>query len=244
MSKPNVIENKAFQQSNPISGGFHLAPQVNTFNSIFETKPLDEAEASKIVQLVEYGRSDDVEQEQAERDANNLKQITAEIKAIGKQGAILLGERVHRARELLKPYKDGTFTRWLESAFGTRKTGYNVLSYYELHQALPPTAREKFKSLQQRTAYILASRSGDIEVKAEIVANHHNKPHEELVTLIREKLPADADDKRAAKVSIARLLSSIELNVTKLRDNMDSITPSDREQVATYAKWMEELINE
>lgn len=45
--------------------------------------------------------------ERLEKDRIDLKQITVEIKAIEKQGIILMGERVHRASDLLKPYKEG-----------------------------------------------------------------------------------------------------------------------------------------
>lgn len=131
MSKSSLFENKALQQ---VGVGFNLVTNTNSFNALFATKPLEQSEAEQIEKiLTDNFQEGFIEKDQVQQDVLQLKQITAEIKAIGKQGTILMGERVHRARELLKSYKDGAFTKWLESAFGTRKTGYNVLAYYEFY---------------------------------------------------------------------------------------------------------------
>lgn len=231
MSKASVFENKAFQSA-PAGIGFNLVSHVNSFNSVFDTRPLDEDEAYNLEVMLTQ-QAEDFSVEKVSEDAEILKQITAEIKAIGKQGAILLGERVHRARELLKPYKDGTFTRWLETAFGTRKTGYNVLAYYELYRALPhDKLRDDFKKLQQRTAYILASREGDLGTKAEIIREYHDKPHAELIEIIQEKLPIASSDKRASKISAGKILAELRENVELLRKTAPDFTDKEIWEIA------------
>lgn len=230
MSRSSLFENKAFQSSPGI--GFNIISQVSTFNSVFDTKPLDSEEAALLEKILDDGSGHEVTPEQSANDFTNLKQITAEIKAIAKQGTILLGERVHRAREILKPYKDGTFTRWLEAAFGTRKTGYNVLAYYELFMALPrDDLRNNFKKLQHRTAYILASREGDIEAKAAILRECHDKSHDELVSLIQEKLPISKGDKRTKKILIETLLSNMREVIGNLHHRKSDLTDDNKTEI-------------
>ena len=147
MAKSPLFINKAFEEKTSPPMGFHLVPQANSFQAIFPTKPLEEQERCKIRQILEQGvLSDSVEEGVEKRVEEQLYQITEEIRAISRQGAVLLGERVFRVRELLKPYRDGTFTKWLEATFSSRKTGYNFLAYYELYIHLPrEELKEKFK---------------------------------------------------------------------------------------------------
>lgn len=217
-------------------------------NDTFPIQPLDvdANEANDIEELLlendcyAYGRHS----ERIKEDTEQLKLITSEIKSIGQQGIALMGERVHRARELLKAYKDGTFTKWLESTFGTRKTGYNLLSYHKLYTSLPPESRERLISLPPSTAYILASRRGDIEVKADIINEHHDKhkKHGELVTIIQEKLPIPSKDKRRVQGN-KKLLAEISKSIQKLQVCRDTFTDDDKMSVEKMSAMMTELIS-
>jgi hypothetical protein len=230
MSKSSVFENKAFQKTSSGGVGFNLAPRVNSFNSIFETKPLDETESNRIERLlVDSYVAGSIDEEQVERDLNQLKLITSEIRAIGRQGTVLMGERVHKAKEVLKPYKDGTFTRWLESTFGTRKTGYNVLSYFELYRDLPQVdLKEKFKKMPLRAAYVLASREVDLDSKASIIRDCHELNHSELVAIIQDRLPASHESNRAQKSFVERLIVQIRDNAKKLEKRKDVLNDVNR----------------
>ena len=246
MSKSSIFDdNEALKNPNQGGVGFNLVSQVNSFHAVFDTKPLDAKEANEIERLlVDNFQPGQADEEQVEKDVEQLKLITSEIKAIGKQGTILMGERVHKARELLKTYKDGTFTKWLESTFGTRKTGYNMLAYYDLYTALPhDDLRESLKKLPQRTAYILASRHGDIDTKAEIINEYHDRTHDELVILIQEKLPVALGDKRKAKSSNERLISAMKEAAQKLQKRKTALTEDDRNGLATLAQMIGALIN-
>jgi hypothetical protein len=244
MPKSSVIENKAFE-STTSNIGFNLVPQTNTFNSVFDTKPLDLDDASRLEKLLRDALNPGSRtHQQVSEDLISLKQITAEIKAIGKQGTILMGERVHRARELLKPYRDGTFSKWLESAFGTRRTGYNVLAYYELYAALTQEShREYFKKLQQRTAYLLASRVGAIETKIEIINDYHDRTHDELAILIRKKLPTDSSDKRVRRVPTEKIIDSLRENIQQLREREESLATYEIQEIIKLNKTLSSLLS-
>lgn len=245
MSASSLFENKAFQKTTTPGLGFNLVPQVNNFNSVFNTQPLELKEADEIEKLLlnssEAGKN---LQEQIEKDVEQLKLITAEIKAIGRQGTILIGERVHRARELLKSYIDGTFTKWLDTAFGARRTGYNMLTYYDLYTALPrDELRERLKKFPQRAAYMLASRVGDIDIKAEIISEYHDRTHDELVCLIKEKLPLAIGDKRSTVISNNKLIAMIRESVQKLQSSGMILSEENKKDLVELSGMMSFLSN-
>ncbi len=244
MSKFSVFENNALQKSSEKSPGFNLAPQVNSFNSIFETKPLDESESNRIECLLLDGcMLGSTSEEQVKRDVSKLKLITSEIRAIGRQGIVLMGERVYKAKEILKLYKDGTFTRWLESTFGTRKTAYNVLSYFELHRDLPkPELKERFKKIPLRAAYVLASREGSLNAKADIIREYYKLGHNELVTIIQKKLPVVVQDKRAKKSFAERLIIQMRNIARQLENRKHLLTVNNREALAEIQEKLKSLL--
>jgi hypothetical protein len=126
-----VISNPAFLENNEPSIGFNLAPIVNNFTSIFDTKPLDIEEKNCIEHLLLNNVGEDLEQGQVATDVFKVQTMTAEIKAIQKQSIILIGERIAHVRTILRFYRDGTFTLWMKETFKSKQTGYNILSYYE-----------------------------------------------------------------------------------------------------------------
>jgi len=230
MSK--IFKNKSFSTSkNDVTPRTVIATQSNTFNSVFDPKPLDELEQRSIEKLLVEGyRPGFIKEEKVEEDIRKLKSLTAEIKAIGRQGIVLMGERVHKAREMLKLYQDGTFTKWLDSTFGTRKTGYNALSYFELYKSLPDEeTRRNLKKLPLRAAYVLASRQGDATKKLEILRGLHNKSHGELLTIIQDLFPLDKGDKRKKEIPIRVLLNHLKQTVKDLEKAKKRIKNKDRE---------------
>ncbi|MBM3194810.1 MAG: hypothetical protein FJZ60_03495, partial [Chlamydiae bacterium] len=149
MSKSGLFENKAF--STPSNIGFNLVPQVNNFNSFFGTQPLDEKE-DKAIQHLLHQNTIPEKSDRLEKDYLELKTLASEIRAIGRQGTLLTGERVARARVILLDYKEGAFTDWLNVTFGSRKTAYNALRYFELYEALAIDLKEKFKKMPLKSA--------------------------------------------------------------------------------------------
>jgi hypothetical protein len=216
-----------------------------SFDSIFEVKPLDTEEAARIeVFLYESCPFEQADPERIANDVVQLKSITAEIRAIGRQQVVLIGERIHKARELLKPYRDGTFTQWLTTAFGSRKTAYNLLSYYECYQSLPSEdLREKFKKLPQKAAYVLASRSAPVEAKAEIVREHHNLDHKQLLGLIQERMPVESGDRRVAKTSNDRLVAELRDVVRRLCRRRGTLSEENQKTLATIRADIDDLLS-
>ena len=212
-----TFSNPAFQQKN-VNSAFNLINQnqANNFDAFFEVKPLDNEEANRIDKLLldnfnlTSGISDENDKQKISEDSAKLKELTAQVKAIGKQGIILLGERIQKAGEILKSYKDGTYAKWMEITFGSRKTAYNALNYYEFYEQLPShDLKTQFKKMPLKAAYVLASRNGPIEKKSEIILHHHNDKPEEIVGLIQEFLPLTVKDKRRKKDANTRILDEM-----------------------------------
>jgi len=186
------------------SKGFNLLPNVNSFSSVFDLHELSPKEAQEIEELLPTGDGAHELMDRA-RDVETIKNITAEVKSISKQGVILIGERVARARTILKKYGDGQtpFTTWLTATFGSRRTAYNLLSYFELYTALPTiTLKDKMKALPLKAAYALASRQGELSEKAAIIAEYNGEKPAIFIEQLREKMPLKTTDRRASKEKV------------------------------------------
>jgi len=192
---------------------FNIVAEVNSFNAVFDLQKLDVHEEEGIKEILNSNRIEEgSSEEEVERDFQELKSITSEIKSISRQGAFLIGERVVKARKILKPYRDGTFTLWLESTFGSRKTGYNMLAYYELFKALPDEdLKTKYKSMSQKVAYSLATRKGDVQKKIDIIDQHFNLKSRDLLLLVQKEFSNFAPRSRRTVIGlIRRLLETID----------------------------------
>ncbi len=168
--------------------------ELSSFSGIFRVSQLNEKERSDIESILRnfrFGEAGDFE-----ADLKALMTITSEVKAITNQAVILHGERIKRAQEILKKYREGAFTAWLFSTYGNRQTPYNFLQYYEFYSLLPQSLHPKLDQMPRQAVYSLASRSGPLEKKETIVKNYTGQPKEELLRLIRLEFPLPEDDKR------------------------------------------------
>jgi hypothetical protein len=166
---------------------------LSSFSGVFRVTELTEKEQNDLQLLLAEYKNDDCDIIQ---DLRSLTALTSEVKAINNQAAILHGERIKRAQELFKTYRDGAFSNWLLATYGNRQTPYNFLQYYELHQALPQILHVKLDEMPRQAVYTLASRSGPFEKKEEIIKNYQGEPKQQLLTLIRETFPLEDADKR------------------------------------------------
>jgi hypothetical protein len=167
---------------------------LSSFSGIFRTTALNEKEKLDLETILKNFRFN--ENYEVDNDLKSLMAITSEVKAITNQAVILHGERIKRAQDILKKYKDGAFTAWLFATYGNRQTPYNFLQYYEFYSLLPPTLHTKLDQMPRQAVYTLASRSGSLEKKESIVQNYHGQPKQELLSLIRIEFPLDDEDKR------------------------------------------------
>lgn len=245
------ITNSAFQTNNTAPKvGFNtvsnIKPATDSFEAYFGVKPLDKIEANRIEKLLVEGyQPGTIPEEQASKDVDVLKQITSEIKAISKQQVVLTGQRVYEAQELLKSYKDGTFSKWLESTFGERKTGYNYLNFFRLHKALPnDDLRERLKRFPQKSAYMLASKNVAIEEKTEIINEYSGLNHDELVILMQERFPAASTDKRKMKSSNDRLIAVLNDTYRKLQRRKDNLSDDNKFEIEKVSKLLASLVSD
>ncbi len=221
-----LITNPVFQKNLETKPGFNLVSQANPFNSIFEIQPLDDKTLHAIDRLMfEIVRPENANEEQVRDDLAQLKTITLEVKAIEKQGVLLIGERLFKARAILVKYGRGieSFTAWLNITFKHRSTAYNVLSYYELYKTLPnPELQKKLKEMPHKAAYVLASRKGEIGQKVEIVEKCHEMRADDIIAIIQDKFPVPIKDEKKASIPDA-LLDTIRANLRKLLNRKRSL---------------------
>ncbi|HSX10289.1 MAG TPA: CT583 family protein [Chlamydiales bacterium] len=168
--------------------------ELSSFSGVFRVAQLNEKEKADIENILRNFRTS--ETYDFEPDFAALMAITSEVKAITNQAVILHGERIKRAQEILKKYRDGAFTAWLFTTYGNRQTPYNFLQYYEFYSLLPPTLHPKLDQMPRQAVYSLASRSGELDKKETIVKNYAGQPKQELLKLIRLEFPLPEDDKR------------------------------------------------
>jgi|JI10StandDraft_1071094.scaffolds.fasta_scaffold23353_7 hypothetical protein len=217
MSKKTKFSNPALKKrdNQPLKRAdqFNLAVNVNNFNAVFEPQKLDKKEEERLEEILENNWiPNNLSEAEAKQTLMKLKTITSEIKSISRQGAFLIGERVLKVREMLKVYKTRTFLLWLESTFGSRRTGYNMLTYYELFQALPDDElRNKYKTMPQRAAYSLANRKGDIQRKINIIDRYFDRKSNELISIVQKEFSnRDQRSKKSIEALINRLCETVD----------------------------------
>jgi hypothetical protein len=206
MSKFNDLLNLRFKQKSeaPPNKVTALVEKSNngdlsSFSGVFRIAALNEKEKSAIVALLNHHRPNDSHNIDADFEA--LSAITSEVKAIANQAVILHGERIKRAQEILKRYRDGAFTAWLYATYGNRQTPYNFLQYYEFYITMPPSVHPLLDQMPRQAVYSLASRSGSMERKVDIVKSYSGQAKQELLKLIRLEFPLSEDDKRLPSLS-------------------------------------------
>lgn len=175
---------------------------------MFTILPLNESEVDALKTLLQENQIDGSD---ITEDLSALKTITSEVKAIHAQAIILHGERIKKAREILVKYKEGAFSAWLVHSYGNRQTPYNFLQFYEFHQVLTDSLREKMMEMPKQAVYALASRSGQLDKKETLIREYSGESKENLLLKIRETFPLPTNDKRKVNFSdkVIALLSRL-----------------------------------
>lgn len=193
---------------------------LSSFSGVFRVEKLNEEEKLTIEKILENFLGESVASLQD--DLIHLVKITSEVKAITNQAVMLHGERIKKAQELLKPYKDGAFSAWLIATYGNRQTPYNFLQYYLFYTSLAPDLQQKIDTMPRQVVYALASRSSKTsasektveDYKKDIIKNYNGQSKEELLTIIRNVFPLTESDKRLSNgaltaIRILKKLSSV-----------------------------------
>jgi hypothetical protein len=216
----------------------------NAFRSVFAFQELDQAESQELRLLLESTASQNEDHHSIQRDFDLLKNITAEIKSIQKQSVLLLGERIKRAREILKKYGDGstTFTKWLDATFSSRRTAYNCLAYFEFHEALPnDRLRDCLKLMSHKAVYMLASRQGPIAQKFKIVEDFHSLKQNEIIPIIQEYFPLVENEKKSA-LGIEMDLDDFERLLERLIKRKSLFQHSHRQRLKEFKTLFSDLV--
>lgn len=186
--------------------------ELSTFGGLFSITPLPAAEIERFRLLLEIHAQEDSHPEQ---DLAALISLTAEVKALQHQAALLHGERIQKVHTLLVGYREGAFTAWLIAVYGNRQTPYNLLRYYEFYQALPKELRAQFERMPRQAIYTLSTREGSLERKQQFVMAYHNETKQELLTRIRKEFPLLKNDGRAENL-VGKLMQALEANLKTL----------------------------
>lgn len=139
-------------------------------------------------------------------DLHALISLTSEVKAINNQAALLHGERIKKAQQILTRYRDGAFTGWLMLTYGNRQTPYNFLQYFQFYHALTSTLRQRVEEMPRQAVYTLASRNAPLQKKQQVVEEYKGETKTVLLETIRRLFPLEKGDNRrenfGSKVSL------------------------------------------
>ncbi len=197
MSKVNdLLFNRLRQKFSKMTELAEISSKGNlsSFAGVFKVSPLTAQEKEDLEALLNDYKSES--EYPIADDLTHLASLTSEIKAINNQAAILHGERIQKAQNILKKYRDGAFSAWLINTYGNRQTPYNFLQYYEFYLQLPSTLHLKLDAMPRQAVYTLASRDAPFEQKEEILKNYNGETKNEVLTLIRKTFPLDDRDGR------------------------------------------------
>lgn len=200
---------------------------LSSFSGVFRVAELSEKEKEALLSILSEYKNDSQE---IGDDLFQLSALTSEVKAINNQAVILHGERIKKAQDILKNYRDGAFSAWLIAAYGNRQTPYNFLQYYELYTAIPEKLHPKLDEMPRQAVYSLASRDGDQEQKQLIIQNYNGEPKQELLKLIRDTFPLSESDRRAQDLSDAAIANLRRLHF-QISTRTFSPTPKQKSQL-------------
>lgn len=242
MSKFNDLLMGRFKSStkkekmNELAERLATAP-VTQFSGAFQLTPISNQELACLQTLLEKYKNKD---QNIADDLQFLSNITSEVKAISNQAVILHGERIKRAQELFKKYRDGAFSNWLMKTYGNRQTPYNFMQYYELYSALPKKLQGVVDEMPRQAIYSLSSRSVPQEKKVEFVKEYQGESKIELLEKLRSSFPLAEQDKRSPNKTKA-VLEHLK-NIKKLMEHDRFIpSPVDLKEIKTLLKECEAL---
>jgi hypothetical protein len=211
---------------------------LSSFSGVFKISALNEKEKETLFSLLTHYKE---EEREIEGDLDRLSSLTAEVKAINTQAILLHGERIKKAQELLKHYKEGAFSAWLIATYGNRQTPYNFLQYFELYTALPLNLHSRLDEMPRQAVYSLASRDGALEKKTQIINNYKGQPKQELLQLIRDTFPLRETDNRAYDLGLSFVKDFCRIK-SRLEESSFTPTAQQKKQLLQLLKELKTLI--
>jgi hypothetical protein len=231
---------KASEKLSKMTGLAELSAsgELSSFSGVFRLSQLLETEKEQLRLLLEQHRETDQEMDD---DLQLLINLTSEVKAINNQAALLHGERIKRAQEILKKYKEGAFSTWLRQIYGNRQTPYNFLQYYELYTSVSQDLRSRIGEMPRQVVYTLASRSGPLEQKEAIIQNYKGESKEQLLSLIRETFPLAETDGRIGNLALL-VMSQLKKVEQQMKRGPFQPTEQERKQLRTLLSSLQKMV--
>ncbi len=211
---------------------------LSSFAGVFKVSALSYQEQESLKNLLEDFKETD---QDIGQDFIHLSSITSEVKAINNQAVILHGERIKKAQDILKKYKEGAFTFWLIQTYGNRQTPYNFLQYFELYEQLSEKLLPKLDSMPRQAAYTLASRIGPFSLKEEIIESYQGEKKDFLLEKIRKTFPLQESDKRQKNLPVT-LFKSLQRILDFLSQNELVLSASDKKKAKELLKNLEKAL--
>jgi hypothetical protein len=249
MSKLNekalsLFEKNSKQGENNFQESFEVnkAQPLNNFNAIFGIAKLSKNEEETLQQiLLDNVEEEKVSQKQLNQDLHALVEITSQIRAIDRQGILLHGERIERAKDLLKLYKYGAFSAWLRTAYGNRQTPYSILQYFQLYKEVPKDVQPLIQAMPRKAVYQLAARAGSLHKKIDIVKKYYDQPQSEIITVIQESFPLQSNKQPERKMDEG-LIDTIRHCLTKLLVRKTKLSDQNKEALSDIKHLLEQIL--
>lgn len=238
MAKTRDLASAFIKQSQSRVSSVVSRPPINAFNSLFSIQEPKEKEYSIIEKLLLD--EDMIVSKLVREDVMLLSQITQEVKAIKKQEMLLIGERISVAREIFKRYKEKNFRKWLESTFGSFKTGYNYMSFYDLYKGIPESLQDLLKEMPAKAAYVLASKKVTINEKAEIVRDYSKESATDIISFIHKTFGDESSSMKGSN-NIDGILSVIEKQIERLFFLTEKISLGQKKQISYLIKKLQNI---
>ncbi len=214
---------------------------LTSFSGVFSVTELSNKEKNALEELLAenaIGDSNDLN-----GDLLALISLTSEVKAINNQAALLHGERIKKAHQILTRYRDGAFTGWLMVTYGNRQTPYNFLQYYEFYQTLSNSLRQRVENMPRQAVYTLASRNASIEKKQQVVENYQGETKAALLEIIRKMFPLGEGDHRKENFS-AKITQSLNKVASLLKHPGAAYSEKEIEMFRSKLTQLQSLLNE
>lgn len=196
---------------------------ISGFQGIFQVAPAE----PKILDQLAHSLADFCPKESAgfKEDVEQLTQLMQEVKALSHQALLLHGQRIQRAQEILKPYREGAFSAWLVMAYGNRQTPYNLLQYSEFYQSLPAKSQPIVEGFPRQVVYQLASRREPLDKKLAVIDLLSRHKRADYLQILRREMPVSSGD---ARQGLHPACAHLERAQRALRDNLWPLSPKNR----------------
>ncbi|MEX1013507.1 MAG: CT583 family protein [Waddliaceae bacterium] len=244
MSKANALISKRLAKKGPSEKMQKMAEisargDRSSFSGIFGLGELTNNEREHIEAILhEFSTG----KENIEGDLSELLSITSEVKAINNQAALLHGERIKKAHEVLIKYKEGAFTTWLMATYGNRQTPYNFLQYFNFYTEMPKELHKQIETMPRQAIYTLASRPGSLSIKQKIVESYSGETKAEMLSQIREAFPLSEEDGRKKPIG-EEVATTLERLCNKLQKRKAVITKAKKRDIFALIEELEELVD-